>query len=137
MVALRLGTARSSVPPHTQAEACPPGPADGCVRPRQLYRAATRCMGWRPTRQCQDGGQGESSETQVPGDKPSQESKWTAASWRQHSPSPAHSRDHEDFDLLYLKGGINIERWRFQSVETAHCPVLLWRMIQGSWHGAE
>lgn len=51
-------------------------------------------------------------------EKPSQDSKRTTASWRLHSPSPAHSRDHEDSNLLCLKAGIKIERRQPQTLDT-------------------
>lgn len=118
LVALRPGTAQClSAPPRTQAQPRLPWLADGCVRPRRLYRAAARCMGWRPTRQCQDGGQGETSETRPQGET-QPECKRTASSRRLHSPSPAHSRDREDSNLLCVKAGIKIERRQPQTLDT-------------------
>lgn len=52
-VPLSSSTHTGTAPPATLA--------DGCVRPQRLYRAAARCMGWRPTRQGQDGGLGGTS----------------------------------------------------------------------------
>lgn len=52
------------------------------------------------------------------GREPSQESEWTAASWRRHSAPPAHSRDHEDSNLLCLKAGITTERLQPQILDT-------------------
>lgn len=44
--------------PNTEAQPWLPRLADGCVRLQWFYRTAIRCMGWWPTRQCQDGGKG-------------------------------------------------------------------------------
>lgn len=71
-------------------------------------------------------------------EKPSQESKRTAASRRLRSPSPVHSRDQGDSNLLCLKAGLEIERAAASDIgHFAHGPALSWRTIQGSWHGAE